>query len=138
MDYNATTSSGVYFTVNKATPTITWSNPGNITDLTSLSTTQLDATANVPGTFSYSPGLGTMLGVGADQTLSAIFTPTDSGDYTGATRNGYDQRYRSASDGRGLDAAPWHWQPSVRTIAAGLASSACGARPWTLGRCLVA
>jgi hypothetical protein len=34
-------------------PTINWPTPGAITYGTALSSTQLDATANVPGTFSY-------------------------------------------------------------------------------------
>ena len=54
---------------------------------------QLDATAavivngnpvNVPGTFTYSPAVGTVLGAGS-QTLSVSFTPTDMTDYTTAT-----------------------------------------------------
>ncbi len=50
-----------------------------------MSSTQLSATASVPGTFKYSPALNTVLGVGANQTLSVTFTPTDTADYTSAT-----------------------------------------------------
>src|SRR4029078_2727229 len=50
-----------------------------------LSATQLNATANVPGTFVYSPAAGTVLNAGANQTLSGTFTPTDAANYTGAT-----------------------------------------------------
>lgn len=50
-----------------------------------LSSTQLDATASVPGTFTYTPPATTVLGVGANQTLSVLFTPTDGTDYTTAT-----------------------------------------------------
>jgi uncharacterized delta-60 repeat protein len=67
------------------TPTITWANPAGIIYGTPLSSSQLDATANVPGTFSYSPGLGTILHAGDDQMLSVSFTPTDTTDYTAAT-----------------------------------------------------
>ncbi len=63
------------------TPTITWSNPADITYDTALSATQLDATASVPGTFTYTPATGTVLNAGADQTLSVSFTPTDTTDY---------------------------------------------------------
>ncbi len=63
------------------TPTITWSNPADITYDTALSATQLDATASVPGTFTYTPAKGTVLNAGADQTLSVSFTPTDTTDY---------------------------------------------------------
>ena len=67
------------------TPTITWTNPASIVYGTALSGTQLDATASVPGTFTYTPDAGTVLGAGNDQTLSVLFTPTDTTDYTDAT-----------------------------------------------------
>ena len=41
---------------------------------------------NVPGTFTYTPALGTVLGVGSNQTLSVVFTPNDAADYTTASR----------------------------------------------------
>lgn len=83
-DSNYTSSNGsVILQVNQALPTITWSTPAAITYGTPLSGTQLNATASVPGSFMYSPGLGTILGVGS-QTLSATFTPTDSTDYSSA------------------------------------------------------
>ncbi|MGO8902250.1 MAG: beta strand repeat-containing protein [Isosphaeraceae bacterium] len=80
-------------TVKPATPTISWSNPSLITDLTPLTGTQLDATASwvvggsavtVGGTFAYTPAAGTLLAAGT-QTLSTTFTPSDSTDYTTAT-----------------------------------------------------
>ena len=67
-----------------ATPTITWSAPAPITYGAALSSTQLNATASVAGTFSYSPAAGTVLGAGT-QTLTVTFTPTDATDYTTAT-----------------------------------------------------
>jgi RHS repeat-associated protein len=82
-DYTTATAS-VTLSVNKATPTITWPTPAAITYGTPLSSTQLDATANVPGSFVYNPASGTVLGVGS-QTLSTTFTPTDTTDYTTAT-----------------------------------------------------
>jgi Bacterial Ig-like domain (group 2)/Chitobiase/beta-hexosaminidase C-terminal domain len=66
------------------TPVITWSAPAAITYGTALSSTQLNATANVPGTFAYTPAAGTVLKLGT-QTLSAVFTPTDSKTYSAAT-----------------------------------------------------
>ncbi len=72
-------------TINKATPTITWANPAAITYGTALSATQLNATASVPGTFSYTPALGTVLNAGNAQTLSVSFTPTNSANYTTKT-----------------------------------------------------
>ncbi len=59
-----------------ATPTITWSAPAAIVYGTALSSTQLNATANYPGTFAYTPAAGTVLGAGS-QKLSAAFTPSD-------------------------------------------------------------
>jgi sugar lactone lactonase YvrE len=68
----------------KTTPTINWATPTAITYGTALSTTQLNATASVPGSFVYAPVAGTVLNAGA-QTLTATFTPTDTADYTTAT-----------------------------------------------------
>jgi hypothetical protein len=70
--------------VQKLTPHITWSAPGNITYGTPLSATQLNASADVPGTFSYNPPAGTVFGAGI-QSLSVLFTPSDSADYNNAT-----------------------------------------------------
>ena len=82
-DYGMVTTS-VLLVVNKAIPTITWPTPAPISYGTALSSTQLDATANVPGTFVYTPPAGTVLAPG-NQTLSVTFTPTDSVDYTTTT-----------------------------------------------------
>jgi large repetitive protein len=76
----------VQVNVLQATPIVYWSSPGTIVKGAPLSTAQLDATANVPGTFSYIPGTGTVLGTGNGQTLTTIFTPFDLVDYTA----GYD------------------------------------------------
>src|ERR1019366_7630048 len=78
-DYTTATAS-VQLVVNRATPSITWPAPSPITFGTALSAAQLNATANVPGTFVYSPAAGTVLGAGT-QTLSTTFTPTDTADY---------------------------------------------------------
>jgi hypothetical protein len=70
--------------VNKATPTIAWSTPAAITFGTPLSSAQLDATANVAGTFAYNPSFGVVLGAG-QQLLTATFSPNDATDYNSAT-----------------------------------------------------
>src|SRR5262249_5308930 len=49
-----------------------------------LSATQLDATADVAGSFAYTPAVGTVLNAGT-QTLSVTFTPADTTDYADAT-----------------------------------------------------
>ena len=66
-DY-ATTTATATINILKATSTITWSNPPNIVYGTPLSSTQLDAAANVAGTFAYTPALGTVLKGGNGQT----------------------------------------------------------------------
>jgi hypothetical protein len=70
--------------VNKATPTVTWSAPAAITYGTALGATQLNATASVAGTFTYTPAAGTILGAG-DSSLSVSFAPTDSTNYNSAS-----------------------------------------------------
>lgn len=70
--------------VQKTTPTITWASPAAITYGAPLSSTQLNATASVPGTFAYTPTAGTVLNAGT-QKLSVAFTPTDSTKYNTAS-----------------------------------------------------
>jgi hypothetical protein len=71
--------------INPATPTITWPDPADITAGTPLGSAQLDATAFVPGTLTYTPAAGSVLSAGQDQTLSATFTPSDQADYYAVT-----------------------------------------------------
>ena len=66
------------------TPAITWRTPAAISYGTALSSAQLNATANVPGTFTYTPAAGAVLKAGT-QTLAVVFTPTDSNTYSSAT-----------------------------------------------------
>ena len=65
-------------------PAISWSAPAAIAYGTALSSAQLNVTANVPGTFVYTPAAGVVLKAGT-QTLSAVFTPTASSTYSSAT-----------------------------------------------------
>ena len=81
--YKSTTAT-VTLNVAKATPIVSWATPSTVTLGTLLSNAQLNATANVPGTFTYSPAAGTLLSAGAN-TLTATFAPTDSTDYAPAT-----------------------------------------------------
>jgi hypothetical protein len=68
----------------KITPIITWSTPAAINFGGALSSGQLDASASVPGTFVYSPPLGTVLQPGSGQTLSVTFTPSNTTIYNSA------------------------------------------------------
>ncbi len=70
---------------HKAMPAITWANPADIVYGTALSSTQLCATASVPGTFVYSPDVGAVLPAGDSQTLHVDFTPTDTAIYYNAS-----------------------------------------------------
>jgi hypothetical protein len=81
-DYNAVTNT-VSLVVNKVTPVLTWA-PSPATSLTypaALSSTQLNATSSVAGTFSYNPTNGSVLNAGTN-TLVATFTPTVTTNYT--------------------------------------------------------
>lgn len=68
------------------TPVVTWANPAAITYPTPLGAVQLNATANVPGTFVYTPVSGTVLNAGT-QTLNVTFTPTDQATYSIVTKS---------------------------------------------------
>ena len=72
----------------KATPIITWPDPAGIVYGTPLGATQLNATANVSGTFAYAKvASGTIWSAGVNQPLAVAFTPTDTTDYTTASKS---------------------------------------------------
>jgi hypothetical protein len=81
----STVSKTVTLTVTQAAPVITWNNPANITYGTALSTTQLNATASVPGVIVYTPATAIVPAAGIE-TLSATFTPTDTTNYSTVTK----------------------------------------------------
>ncbi len=74
-------SAPVGITIERGTPTLNWPNPSPITYGTALGAAQLNATADVAGTFSYNPPVGTVLNVGNGHTLDATFTPQDAQNY---------------------------------------------------------
>src|SRR5205814_2471645 len=80
-----TATATVQLTITQAAPIITWATPASIFYGTALSTTQLDATASIPGTLVYTPAAGSIPAAGTD-TLSVTFTPTDTTNYTTATK----------------------------------------------------
>jgi uncharacterized protein (TIGR02145 family) len=65
----------------KSNPLVTWENPADIRFGTTLTSTQLNATANVAGTFVYTPAPGTILNEGINQKLNVSFSPTDVDTY---------------------------------------------------------
>jgi hypothetical protein len=71
-------------TVIPVAPVISWATPATVAFGTALSASQLNAVANTPGKFVYSPASGTVPAVGTD-TLSVVFTPTDLVDFTKET-----------------------------------------------------
>ena len=83
-DYTTATATAT-INVVQAMPSITWANPADIAFGTLLGQTQLDASASVAGSYTYSPPAGTLLESGQGQVLSVSFTPTDTTDYTNAT-----------------------------------------------------
>ena len=84
----STATASTSITVTKANPGITWNSIASIVAGTALGANQLDATADVPGTFAYNPPAGTALSVGT-YILTATFTPNDTGNYavTSATNS---------------------------------------------------
>ena len=79
-DYSSAVAS-VTLTVNRATPVVTWATPASVPTGTVLGATQLDATATVPGSFTYSPAAGTIYSAAGKFGLSVSFSPVDSTDY---------------------------------------------------------
>src|ERR1700757_457175 len=73
----ATHSETSVTTQGKTTPGILWSPAASIPAGTALNSSELDASAGVPGTFTYNPGVGTVLSPGT-HTLTATFTPTNT------------------------------------------------------------
>ncbi|MGD0097245.1 MAG: dihydroorotate dehydrogenase [Terracidiphilus sp.] len=77
---HSSAQAAVMLSVVKATPLITWTEPPSIVFGAELSAAQLNAMASVPGTFLYTPDLGSMLAAGS-HVLSVTFTPTDTENY---------------------------------------------------------
>jgi hypothetical protein len=98
-NYAVTYRTGTLTVTEGATePAVTWTNPAPITYGTPLTAAQLNATAvfgttGVPGTFVYTPALGTVLPASTEsgnqrvpRTLSVTFRPTDTTRFMEVTR----------------------------------------------------
>jgi uncharacterized protein (TIGR02145 family) len=70
----------------KKNPVINWENPANIPYGTPLSDIQLNATADVPGAFVYTPAPGTILEEGTNQELKVDFYPSDRTNYNSVSK----------------------------------------------------
>ncbi len=80
----ATANAAVTLVVQPAVPVVTWAPPAAIPWGTALSPTQLNATSPTPGSFAYTPALGTTPEVGS-HTLTVTCTPSDAANFTTAT-----------------------------------------------------
>jgi PKD repeat protein len=84
-NYEAATIT-VTLSVEKATPLIGWDiTEWNLPYGTPIGANQLNATANIAGTFTYSPAAGTVLDVGNSQVLTVQFVPFDGANYKTAS-----------------------------------------------------
>jgi len=75
------TDATVWVLAGPTSPKITWATPADIPYGTPLGADQLNATAETPGTFTYSPAAGTVLQPGT-QRLDVRFHPTDTTNYS--------------------------------------------------------
>ena len=66
---------------------VTWTLPDYSPYGRPLTASQLNANANTPGTFAYTPPLGTILNAGANQLLTVVFTPNDTVHYNSVTQS---------------------------------------------------
>ena len=117
-------------------PTITWNpSPSTIGYGVPLTNAELDATASVAGTFTYSPTVGAVLPVGAN-TVTASFTPSVSG-YATATKTAtitVTSETLSASDSFGLvNVGSWSDAHAITLIHKGTVASGFSTRTLTLG-----
>jgi hypothetical protein len=74
-------SASATLTISRATPVVSWDEPTSITYGVPLGLAQLNATADVPGTVTYDPAVGTLLPAGRHQLLTAVFTPSDTANF---------------------------------------------------------
>ena len=117
-----------------AAPTFTW-HPAPLAAGTALGPAQLNATADIPGVFTYSPAAGTVFDLGTlpildwgRVQLSAQFTPDDTINYsperivaylalyvsTPQSALAYDQRLAAGYGNVGMRAATWSAFDSMR------------------------
>ncbi len=82
--YNAVRQ-GVASTTGPSVPAVEWASPAPILSGTPLSARQLNATSSVPGAFTYSQSLGTILAPGT-HVLTVTFTPADLANYSSVTK----------------------------------------------------
>jgi hypothetical protein len=87
--YNPVSAEQSFEFLAQQVPSINWSTPAAIVYGTALSNAQLNATATangsaVPGTFTYNPPAGTVLGANT-HTLNVTFTPSNTSQFAGGS-----------------------------------------------------
>lgn len=106
------------------TPDLTWPAPAPVSWGTALSAAQLNASANVPGSFVYTPAAGSRPEVGTT-TLSVSFTPQDGTRYRAVTLT------RTLRVDKARPALRWD-APAAVTQGAALTAAALGTAPRAL------
>lgn len=86
-NYTISYENGALTVNEKQTPIITWSNPADITYGDLLTGDQLNASADVTGTFTYTPAAGARLDAGNNQPLHVEFTPAEASEYNSASKD---------------------------------------------------
>jgi hypothetical protein len=84
-NYTVTVIEGALI-ISQATPDVSWNNPASTLYGAPLDASQLNAIANVPGSFTYAPPLGTVLNSGTNM-LYVFFAPEDATNYASATNS---------------------------------------------------
>jgi hypothetical protein len=85
-NYLAAPTSTQNIAIAKGTPILIWADPAPIGYGSALGPAQLNAVASLPGSFSYSPPIGSSLHAGTNEPLTVTFTPADIANYTTATK----------------------------------------------------
>jgi len=95
--YKPATAS-VTLSVAQATPTVTWATPAAMTAGDQLSDKQLNATASVPGQFTYDPAAGTAVNAGANNLSQPSRRPIPSTTQTSTRASRCRQPRRTQAD----------------------------------------
>jgi len=106
-NHSASTGSGG-FVIGKATPTITWANPANITYGAALTSAQLNASASVPGNLTYTPAAGAVLSTG-NQMLNGEVHPHRHVELPDRDQFGERQCDSGGADGDGAERCSHLW-----------------------------
>jgi len=85
--FGSVTSAPAFLSVNRLLSPLTWTNPEPVAYGRRLDGGVLNASAGIPGAFTYVPTNGTLLTSGTQQMLSVSFNPGDASRYLPGTRS---------------------------------------------------